>query len=106
MTCKYPSTLREKVIGLREARDRTATQKQLEKTREEQEDVIIRNTRVEDVMIDREHKVGKSAVTISIAGIITVIIAHRARRQIVNLQKLCVIHSKSGQKHWGPILVQ
>ena len=37
MTCKYPSTLREKVIGLSEARDRNVTQKQLEETREEQD---------------------------------------------------------------------
>ena len=64
--------LEERVIGLREARDKTLEQRKLEETRMEQENDISRLQKFKEWA--KENLVGVSALAISIAGIITTII--------------------------------
>ena len=64
--------LEERIIGLREARDLTLKQKELEEVREQQEEDISRLQKFKKWA--KENIVGLSAIAISTAGIITTII--------------------------------
>ena len=72
--------LEERVIGLREARDNTLEQRQLEETREQQEEDTSRLQKFKEWA--KENLVGLSALAISVAGIITTIIVG-ARKALV-----------------------
>ena len=72
--------LEERIVGLRQARDKTLEQRQLEETREQQEEDISRLQMFKDRA--KENLVGLSALAISVAGIITTIIVG-ARKALI-----------------------
>ena len=72
--------MEERIVGLRQARDKTLEQRQLEETREQQEEDISRLQMFKDRA--KENLVGLSALAISVAGIITTIIVG-ARKALI-----------------------
>ena len=76
--------LEERIVALREARDRTVMQKELEEGRQAQEEDISRFRKL--VKWLGEEKVGLTGIAVSTAGLITALLIH-ARGAIVGTAK-------------------
>ena len=100
--------LEERINGLKEARELVSRQKQLEEIRVAQEQDISRLQRFKEWA--KENMVGLSALSISIAGIITTIIVGLRKVAIQGAQatsKFAKALAKIGKKIWpalGPLL--
>jgi hypothetical protein len=77
--------LEERIIALREARTRSLQQRQLEEVREQQEEDISRLQRFKEWA--KENLLGLSAITITVAGIITTVVIG-ARRPLLKVLRL------------------
>jgi hypothetical protein len=97
--------LEERIVALREARDRTVMQKELEECREAQVEVISRFRKF--VKWLGKEKVGLTVVAVSTAGLITALLIH-ARGAIVGTAKATSKVSKALAniaKKGAPILI-
>ena len=96
--------LEERIIALREARTRSLQQRQLEEVREQQEEDVSRLQRFKEWA--KENLLGLSAITITVAGIITTVVIG-ARKAIVKgaqaVGKFAKALANLGKK-LGPIL--
>ena len=91
--------LEERIVGLRQARAKTLEQRQLEETREPQEEGINRLQKFKDWA--KENLVGLSALAISVSGIITTIIVGARKALIKGAQatgKFAKVVYKLGKK--------
>jgi hypothetical protein len=97
--------LEERIVALREARDRTVMQKELEEGRQAQEEDISRFRKF--VKWLGKEKVGLTGVAVSMAGLITTLLIH-ARGAIIGTAKATSKVAKALAnlaKKAGPILV-
>ena len=97
--------LEERIVALREARDRTVMQKELEEGRQAQEEDISRFRKL--VKWLGKEKVGLTGVAVSTAGLITALLIH-ARGAIIGTAKATGKEAKALAnlaKKAGPILV-
>ena len=97
--------LEERIVALREARDRTVMQKELEEGRQAQEEDISRFRKL--VKWLGKEKVGLTGVAVSTAGLITALLIH-ARGAIIGTAKATSKVAKALAnlaKKAGPILV-
>jgi hypothetical protein len=97
--------LEERIVALREARDRTVMQKELEEARQAQEEDIYRFSKF--VKWLGKEKVGLTGVAVSMAGLITTLLIH-ARGAIIGTAKATSKVAKvlaNLAKKAGPILV-
>ena len=97
--------LEERIVALREARDRTVMQKELEEARQAQEEDISRFRKFMKWL--GEEKVGLTGIAVSTASLITALLIH-ARGAIIGTAKVTSKVAKALAnlaKKAGPILV-